>query len=68
MKRFTGLKSQNPNLKALVAIGGWNEGSAKYSQVLYYLYAINCLDSPAKNNILSGCGLIHASKYYLFFM
>lgn len=33
MKRFTGLKRQNPNLKALVAIGGWNEGSEKYSQV-----------------------------------
>ncbi|KAF2367148.1 Chitin binding domain [Trinorchestia longiramus] len=29
--RFTGLKNANPNLKALLAIGGWNEGSAKYS-------------------------------------
>jgi len=33
MKRFTGLKSRNPNLKALVAIGGWGEGSASYSQM-----------------------------------
>ncbi|CAL8099108.1 unnamed protein product [Orchesella dallaii] len=33
MKRFTGLKSINPNLKALVAIGGWNEGSEKYSKM-----------------------------------
>ncbi len=33
MKRFTGLKRQNPNLKALVAIGGWNEGSETYSKV-----------------------------------
>lgn len=34
MKRFTGLKSQNPDLKALVAIGGWNEGSEKYSNMV----------------------------------
>jgi GH18 family chitinase len=33
-ERFTGLKQQNPELKALLAIGGWNEGSTKYSQVL----------------------------------
>lgn len=33
MARFTGLKSQNPELKALLAIGGWNEGSEKYSKV-----------------------------------
>lgn len=31
--RFTGLKRQNPALKALVAIGGWNEGSEKFSRV-----------------------------------
>ncbi|CAG7828119.1 unnamed protein product [Allacma fusca] len=34
MKRFTGLKSKNPNLKALLAIGGWNEGSSKYSDMV----------------------------------
>jgi chitinase len=33
MVRFTGLKSQNPELKAILAIGGWNEGSEKYSKV-----------------------------------
>jgi len=33
MARFVGLKSQNPTLKALVAIGGWNEGSTKYSNM-----------------------------------
>lgn len=33
LKRFVNLKLQNPNLKALIAIGGWNEGSEKYSRM-----------------------------------
>ena len=29
--RFVGLKAQNPRVKALIAIGGWTEGSSNYS-------------------------------------
>ncbi|XP_071539684.1 chitinase-3-like protein 1 isoform X2 [Panulirus ornatus] len=31
--RFTGLKQKNANLKALLAVGGWNEGSRSYSKM-----------------------------------
>ena len=34
-RRFTGLKDENPELKALLAIGGWEEGSEKYSKVFF---------------------------------
>ncbi|XP_058838290.1 chitinase-3-like protein 1 [Topomyia yanbarensis] len=30
-KRFIALKQTNPNVKLLLAVGGWNEGSASYS-------------------------------------
>jgi len=32
-RRFNELKKRNPEFKTLVAIGGWNEGSTKYSQM-----------------------------------
>lgn len=33
IKRFNGLKTVNPALKTLAAVGGWNEGSKKFSAV-----------------------------------
>lgn len=32
--KFTGLKSYNKNLKTLLAIGGWNEGSSRFSSMV----------------------------------
>ena len=37
-RRFNELRNRNPNFKALVAIGGWNEGSVRYSQVSHFQY------------------------------
>ncbi|XP_045455031.1 chitinase-3-like protein 1 [Melitaea cinxia] len=31
LRKFNALKEQNPNVRTLLAVGGWNEGSAKYS-------------------------------------
>lgn len=33
LKRFTQLKSANPKLKVMVAMGGYNEGSSRYSVI-----------------------------------
>lgn len=32
--KFTGLKTYNKNLKCMLAIGGWNEGSARFSSLV----------------------------------
>lgn len=32
--RFNKLRQLNPDVKTMIAIGGWNEGSAKYSEVV----------------------------------
>ena len=34
--QFIGLKNQNPDLKVHLAVGGWNEGSEKYSDMAQY--------------------------------
>ncbi|XP_042878456.1 probable chitinase 2 [Penaeus japonicus] len=33
LERAVGLRAQNPRLKVVVAVGGWTEGSTKYSQM-----------------------------------
>ncbi len=35
-QRFTGLKSRNPNVKTMIALGGWNDSafSTKYSELV----------------------------------
>lgn len=33
--KFNALKKGNPNLKTIAAVGGWNEGSQGFSEVIY---------------------------------
>ena len=33
IKRFNGMKAEHPDIKTMVAIGGWNEGSETFSTV-----------------------------------
>ena len=33
MRRFTDMKNSYPGIKTMVSIGGWSEGSEKFSQV-----------------------------------
>lgn len=38
-RKFVDLKNKNPNLKVLISMGGWNEGSEKYSKVkIFFVY------------------------------
>lgn len=37
IQKFNLLKQQNPKLKTLAAIGGWNEGSATFSAVKFFV-------------------------------
>lgn len=43
LNKFVSLRIQNPNLKVMVAMGGWNEGSASYSTVAASSYLRNTL-------------------------
>ena len=42
-KRFTGLKNLNSGLTTMLAIGGWNEKSEKYSKVSQSYFFHFCL-------------------------
>ncbi|GLV40355.1 Chitinase 7 [Carabus blaptoides fortunei] len=53
--RFVNLRKLNPSLKALVAIGGWNEGASRFSKVasspqLRATFAKNVVDFVKKYN------------------
>ncbi len=54
-KRFTGLKNHNPNLVTILAIGGWNEGATKYSEMAKTAerratFIQSCLEMVQKHN------------------
>ena len=52
--RFTGLKRKNTALKALVAIGGWNEGSEGYSKVSLKFTCISMLKNTKNVSLEDG--------------
>ena len=35
LRKVSALKNDNPKLKTILAVGGWSEGSEKYSVVSY---------------------------------
>ncbi|OQR66805.1 putative chitinase 3-like [Tropilaelaps mercedesae] len=54
-ERFTtGLKAKNPKLKTIIAIGGWNEGSMKYSAMA---------ESPSTRKIFIDSVIQFCKKY-----
>ena len=55
--RFTGLKRINPQLKTILAVGGWNEGSINYSNVCSN-YSV-AIDAP----ITISMKLIYVSRW-----
>ncbi len=62
--RFINLKNSNPNVKLLIAMGGWNEGSTTYSAVgvLSRLFGqIHKLTNEIRNYVGS-CFIIETSE------
>lgn len=47
--KLTALKSRNSNLKVMVAMGGWNQGSTQYSTIA----ASSSLRTTLANNVLN---------------
>jgi len=55
-RRFIKLKNQNPNLKLLLSIGGWNSGSGQWSQM--------AIDPSKRKTFVDSC--IHFLDTYQF--